>query len=149
MLSRFVRTPFLASLALLVGSGALAGTPAIELVVPSFVFPGSTTSYTHANAISNNGITAGVFASSRTNAAGFMRMPNGKFGPPIVARQATQTTAYGVNIADIVSGTFFSNADHGFFYGHGTFTQYDVAGAVHTNVTGINDAGDFCGFYFK
>lgn len=149
MLSRFVPTPLLVSLALLVGHAALAGAPAIELVVPSFVFPGSTTSYTQANAISNTGITAGVFASSRTNAAGFIRMPNGKFGPPIIPQGASVTTAFGVNSAGIVSGTFSSNADHGFFYDHGSLTQYDVPGAVHTNVTGINDSGDFCGFFFN
>jgi uncharacterized membrane protein len=58
------------------------------------------------------------------------------------------TSAYGVNSAGVVSGTFNSDADHGFFYDRGSYTQYDVPGAIHTNVTGLNDDGDFCGFYF-
>lgn len=146
---RFVRIALLVSLALFTGSTVFAGAPAIELVVPSFVFPGSTTSYTQANAISNTGLTAGVFAASRTNAAGFVRLPNGKFGPPIIAQGAITTTAFGVNSSGVVSGTFNSDVDHGFFYNRGRFTQYDVPGVVHTSVTGINDAGDFCGFFFN
>ena len=35
--------------------------------------------------------------------------------------------------------------NHGFFLSRGTFTEYDVPGAVSTAVLGINDPGDFTG----
>ena len=34
---------------------------------------------------------------------------------------------------------------HSFFLSGGTFTEYDVPGAVQTNLLSINDAGDFTG----
>ena len=37
--------------------------------------------------------------------------------------------------------------DHGFFLSGGTFTEYDVPGALSTDVFGINDAGDFTGTF--
>ena len=36
---------------------------------------------------------------------------------------------------------------HGFFLSGGTFTEYDVPGALSTDVLGINDAGDFTGTF--
>ena len=37
--------------------------------------------------------------------------------------------------------------DHGFFLSGGTFTEYDIPGALSTDVLGINDAGDFTGTF--
>ena len=37
--------------------------------------------------------------------------------------------------------------DHGFFLSGGTFTQYDIPGALSTDVFGINDAADFTGTF--
>jgi hypothetical protein len=40
-----------------------------------------------------------------------------------------------------------SLSHRGFFYDGLTFTQYDVPGATYTDVRGVNDTGDFCGYY--
>ncbi len=125
-----------------------AEAPRIRLVVPGYDFPGQNVSYTLGGAISDNGAVAGIFAVPGIDSAGYERRADGQFSPRILFRRSVQTAAYGVNSAGIISGTFYTDADHGFFYDRGTYTQYDVPGAIHTNVTGLNDAGDFCGYYF-
>ncbi len=147
MIPRFI-LGLLVSLILVESQAPVAGASAIQLVVPSYVFPGNEVSYTLGGAISNNGIVAGIFAATGINSAGYERLPNGRFSPRLLFPGSLLTAAYGVNTAGLVSGTFSSDADHGFFYNRGTYTQYDVPGAIHTNITGLNDAGDFCGFYF-
>ena len=125
-----------------------AEAPSIRLVVPSYDFPGQNVSYTLGGAISDNGTVAGIFAATGINSGGYERRANGQFSPPILFPGSLLTAAFGVNSAGVVSGTFNSDADHGFFCDRGIYTQYDVPGAIHTNVTGLNDAGDFCGYYF-
>ena len=138
---------FLGSVVLFRPNAALASSPKIRLVA-SYDFPGSNISYTQGGAIASNGIIAGIFASNTGEIAGYERRTDGQFSPSILFPGSIVTSAYGVNSAGVVSGTFFSDADHGFFFNRGTYTQYDVPGAIHTNVTGLNDAGDFCGYYF-
>ena len=135
------------SLVLLLPEAAPAGAPRIHLIT-SYDFPGSDVSYTFGGAIANNGGIAGIVGLNTSRVVGYERRLNGKFSPRIVFPGSSLTSAYGVNSAGVVSGTFSSDADHGFFYDRGSYTQYDVPGAIHTNVTGLNDAGDFCGFYF-
>jgi hypothetical protein len=145
MLYRFTLS-LLSSLVLVGSDPVLAGTAKIQLV-SSYVFPGPNISYTLGGAVANNGIIAGIFGKDSGGVAGYER-GNGRFIQAIVFPGSTVTSAYGVNSNGVVSGTFNSDADHGFFYDRGRFTQYDVPGAIHTNVTGLNDAGDFCGYYF-
>lgn len=138
---------------LLLGSSALGVShftsgATIELVVPGYDYPGAGANTTLARGISNKGAVVGTVNHPRVNVASYERQANGQFSPPILFPGSIQTTAWSVNAAGAVCGTFFTTADHGFFYAGHSFVQYDVPGAVHTDVTGINDAGDFCGFYF-
>jgi len=137
----------LSSLILAASGVALADTVKIQ-VVSSYDFPGTDISYTLGGAIANNGTIAGIFAKENGRVGGYERRANGDFSRAILFPGSSVTSAYGVNSAGVVSGTFISDADHGFFYDRGRYTQYDVPGAIHTNVTGLNDAGDFCGFWF-
>jgi hypothetical protein len=123
-----------------------AGTAKIQLV-SSYVYPGVNVSYTLGGAVASNGIIVGTFGKDSGRVAGYER-GNGRFIEEITFPGSVITSAYGVNTNGVVSGTFNSDADHGFFFSRGKYTQYDVAGAIHTNVTGVNDAGDFCGYYF-
>lgn len=138
----------LGAVCLLASPFVCTGAPTIQLVVPGYDFPGTDVSYTLGGGISNNGDIAGVFAATGINSGGYERRANGRFSPPILAPNASITVAAGVNNAGVVAGTFNSDVDHGFFYKQGRVTRYDVPGAVHTNVTGLNDAGDFCGYHF-
>ena len=53
-----------------------------------------------------------------------------------------------MNNSNLVCGYFLTTDSmvHGFFYDGTTFTQYDAPGATGTWLTGLNDAGDFCGY---
>jgi hypothetical protein len=80
---------------------------------------------------------------------GFVRFSNGSFSAPIVDPNDTVgfTQGRGINDSGTVCGDYATSDgnDHGFFLSGGTFTEYDVPGALSTDVFGINDAGDFAG----
>jgi hypothetical protein len=82
---------------------------------------------------------------------GFVRFSDGSFSAPIVDPNDTVgfTQARGINNSGTVCGDYgTSDANsHGFFLSGGTFTEYDVPGALSTDVFGINDAGDFTGTF--
>jgi hypothetical protein len=67
-----------------------------------------------------------------------------------------EASAWDVNTAQLVVGTYTYEAptggwfDHGFLYHHKTKTYqtFDVPGAEHTHLTGINDKGQLCGYYW-
>jgi probable HAF family extracellular repeat protein len=64
---------------------------------------------------------------------------------------SNSTTAFGINNAGQISGTFHnSSGEHGFVDTGGIFTTIDVPFAVPftTVVNGINDAGDVVGTYY-
>jgi hypothetical protein len=129
-----------------VGASARAATITVE-VIATFDYPGSVATYAYA--INNNNEIVGS-AGDGTRGFGFTRAANGQFSAPLVDPDDTHmaTAAYGLNDSGTVCG-FFWGADnyHGFFLSDGTYTTYDVPGEVGTEVTGINDAGDFVGFY--
>src|SRR5207237_914343 len=77
---------------------------------------------------------------------------NGTFSPPIVPpfNVGDFTGADGINDARTVCGFFLEPDDttsHGYFFSQGAFTQFDIEGAVYTNVASLNDAGDFTGTF--
>jgi hypothetical protein len=80
---------------------------------------------------------------------GFIRFRDGSFSQPIVEPNDAVgfTEGRGINNSGTVCGDYFGSDGniHGFFLSGGTFTEYDVPGAVNTDVLGINDAGDFAG----
>ena len=82
---------------------------------------------------------------------GFVRFSDGSFSAPIVDPNDTVgfTEGRGINNSGTVCGDYATSDgnDHGFFLSGGTFTEYDVPGALSTDVLGINDAGDFTGTF--
>jgi uncharacterized membrane protein len=80
---------------------------------------------------------------------GFVRFSDGSFSAPIVDPNDTVgfTQGRGINNSGTVCGDYgTSDANsHGFFLSGGTFTEYDVPGALSTDVLGINNAADFAG----
>jgi uncharacterized membrane protein len=127
---------------------AAPAAPTVQLVIPIYDYPHSMG--TVGQGISNDGKIAGHY-DYHGKGYGFYRLPNGHFSASIATPDSIETEARGINMAGLVCGTFVDMAaekDHGFFFDGTTYTQYDVPGAEHTDVNGLNDAGDFTGFYY-
>jgi hypothetical protein len=124
-----------------------ANSGSIE-VITTFDYPGAGNS-TLPQKISERGDIVGVFVDSTGVTRGFVRFSDGSFSAPIVDPNDTVgfTEGRGINNSRTVVGDYASSDgnQHGFFLSGGTFTQYDVPGALTTDVLGINDAGDFNG----
>ncbi len=134
---------------LLLSSPAASAAPIIRLTVPIYDYPHSEA--TLGQGISTDGKIAGQYVfHGKTH--GFYRLPNGHFSASIFFPGSIETAAQAINTAGFVCGTFTTGgamtADHGFFFDGTTYTQYDVPGALSTHINGINDAGDFTGYYF-
>jgi uncharacterized membrane protein len=132
---------------------AVIPAPTFELVaVYDYRYPHYPPNTTFGGAISNSGTVVGVFTSSHVNGTqSFERFANGRFSAPIIfpAAPGTVTFAEGINRAGLICGYFSPpNEFHGFFYDGQTYTQYDVPGADGTFLFGLNDAGDFVGYYY-
>jgi uncharacterized membrane protein len=132
---------------------AFAGAPTFQLVaVYDYHYPNYPPITTFGGAIANNGTAVGVFTSSRLNGTqSYERFANGRFSAPIIfpAAPGSITYAEGINNAGLICGYFSPpNEIHGFFYDGQTYTQYDVPGADDTFLFGLNDAGDFIGYYY-
>jgi hypothetical protein len=141
---------FLSGLTIVTVFGA---APTFQLVaVYDYHYPHYPPIMTFGGAISNNGTVVGVFTSSNLNGTqSYERFANGRFSAPIIfpAAPGTVTFAKGINSAGLICGYFSPpNEIHGFFYDGQTYTQYDVPGASDTFLLGLNDAGDFVGYYY-
>jgi hypothetical protein len=94
-------------------------------------------------------IWSGEFIDSNGVTRGFVRFSDGSFSAPIVDPNDTVgfTEGRGINNSRTVDGDYVGgdNELHSFFLSGGTFTEYDVPGALETNLLSINDAGDFTG----
>jgi hypothetical protein len=117
-------------------------------VITTFDYPGTGNS-TEPQKITEKGDIVGIFLDSLGVSRGFVRFSDGTFSAPIVDPNDTVsfTEARGINNPGTVCGDY-ATADgnnHGFFLSGGTFTEYDVPGALSTDVFGINDAADFTG----
>jgi len=124
-----------------------ANSGSIE-VLTTFDYPGAGNS-TLPQKINERGDVVGIFLDSLGVSRGFVRFKNGNFSAPIVDPNDTVgfTEARGINNPGTVCGDYATSDGntHGFFLSGGTFTEYDVPGALSTVVLGINDPADFVG----
>jgi hypothetical protein len=124
-----------------------ASSGSIE-VITTFDYPGAG-NLTLPQKINDRGDVVGEFIDSSGVTRGFVRFSDGSFSDPIVDPNDTVgfTEGRGINNSRTVCGDYIGSDDnsHGFFLSGGTFTEYDVPGALETLVLGINDAGDFTG----
>jgi uncharacterized membrane protein len=117
-------------------------------VITTFDYPGTGNS-TLPQKINERGDIVGEFIDSTAVTRGFVRFKNGSFSAPIVDPNDTVgfTEGRGINNPGTVAGDYVISDGtlHSFFLSGGTFTEYDVPGAVQTNLLSINDPGDFTG----
>src|SRR6476619_1651064 len=117
-------------------------------VITTFDYPG-TGNLTLPQKINERGDVVGEFIDSNGATRGFVRFSNGSFSAPIVDPNDTVgfTEGRGINNPRTVCGDYAASDGtiHSFFLSGGTFTEYDVPGALSTDVLGINNAADFAG----
>ncbi len=127
-----------------------ANSGSIE-VITTFDYPGTGIVTTSPQKINERGDIVGEFIDSNGVVRGFVRFSDGSFSAPIVDPNDTVgfTEGRGINNSGTVCGDYATSDanDHGFFLSGGTFTGYDIPGALSTDVFGINDAGDFTGTF--
>ena len=115
--------------------------------VSQFDYPGNG-NQTRPQKINDLGDIAGLFVNTSAASFGFMRLNNGNFSRPIADPNATSnfTEGRGLNNSRLVCGDYTDSAGafEGFFFSHGTFTNYDIE-PTFTIVLGVNNAGDFVG----
>ena len=119
-------------------------------VITTFDYPGAGNN-TLPQKINERGDIVGVFIDSSGVTRGFVRFSNGTFSDPIVDPNDTVgfTEGRGINNRGTVVGDYATSDGnlHGFFLSGGTFTEYDVPGAVFTAVLAINNPADFAGTF--
>jgi hypothetical protein len=119
-------------------------------VITTFDYPGAGNS-TLPQKINERGDVVGEFIDSNGVTRGFVRFSDGSFSAPIVDPNDTVgfTEARGINNPRTVAGDYVGSDgnSHGFFLSGGTFTEYDVPGALSTAVLGINEPGGFAGTF--
>src|SRR4026208_1250203 len=117
-------------------------------VITTFDYPGAGNN-TLPQKINERGDIVGEFIDSSGVTRGFVRFSDGSFSAPIVDPNDTVgfTEGRGINNSRTVNGDYAISDGtlHSFFLSGGTFTGYDVPGAVQTNLLSINDAGNFTG----
>src|SRR5947207_12151712 len=126
-----------------------ASSGSIE-VITTFDYPGAG-NLTLPQKINERGDVVGEFIDSSGVTRGFIRFSDGSFSDPIVDPNDTVgfTEGRGINNSGTVAGDYVGSDgnSHGFFLSGGTFTEYDVPGALSTAVLGINDPADFAGTF--
>src|SRR5260370_5196652 len=126
-----------------------ANSGSIE-VITTFDYPGTGNS-TLPQKINERGDIVGEFIDSNGVTSGFVRFSDGSFSAPIVDPNDTVgfTEGRGINNPGTVCGDYATSDGnlHGFFLSGGTFTGYDVSGAVFTAVISIYNPGDFTGTF--
>ena len=124
-----------------------ANSGSIE-VITTFDYPGAG-NLTLPQKINERGDVVGEFIDPNGVTRGFVRFSNGSFSDPIVDPNDTVgfTEGRGINNSRTIAGDYVISDGtlHSFFLSGGTFTEYDVPGAVQTNLLSINDPGDFTG----
>jgi hypothetical protein len=117
-------------------------------VITTFDYPGAG-NLTLPQKINERGDVVGEFIDSSGVTRGFIRFSDGSFSDPIVDPNDTVgfTEGRGINNSRTVAGDYVISDGtlHSFFLSGGTFTEYDVPGAVQTNLLSINDVTDFTG----
>ena len=126
-----------------------ANSGSIE-VITTFDYPG-TGNLTLPQKINERGDIVGEFIDSAGVTRGFVRFSNGSFSDPIVDPNDTVgfTEGRGINNPRTVVGDYVisDGTVHSFLLSGNTFTEYDVPGAVQTNLLSINEPGDLTGAF--
>src|SRR6476661_10682105 len=126
-----------------------ASSGSIE-VITTFDYPGAGNS-TLPQKINERGDVVGEFIDSSGVTRGFVRFSDGSYSDPIVDPNDTVgfTEGRGINNSRTVAGDYLISDGtlHSFLLSGGTFTEYDVPGAVQTNLLSINDAASFTGAF--
>src|SRR4029434_4714095 len=124
-----------------------ASSGSIE-VITTFDYPGAGNN-TLPQKINERGDIVGEFIDSTGVVRGFVRFSDGSFSAPIVDPNDTVgfTEGRGINNSRTVVGDYAISdcTTHSCFLSCGDFTEYDVPGAVQTNLLGINEPGDVTG----
>jgi hypothetical protein len=119
-------------------------------VITTFDYPGAGNN-TLPQKINERGDVVGEFIDLAGVTRGFVRFSDGSFSDPIVDPNDNVgfTEGRGINNSRTVAGDYAisDGTAHSFFLSGGTFTEYDVPGALSTTVLGINDVGDFAGAF--
>jgi hypothetical protein len=119
-------------------------------VITTFDYPG-TGNLTLPQKINEESDIVGEFIDPNGVVRGFVRFSNGSFSAPIVDPNDTVgfTEGRGINNSRTVVGDYAASDGtiHSFLLSRGTFTEYDVPGAVQTNLLGINGPGDLIGAF--
>src|SRR6476659_2741624 len=130
-----------AGLAALALTGAFAqdASHSIQLV-STFDYPGAG-NQTRPQKVNDNGDIAGVYVDSGGISHAFTRLANGSFSAPIDDPNSPTpfTEGRGINNSRLVCGDYTDSAGafEGFFFSHGTFTNYVVPDSTTTIVLGI------------
>ncbi len=120
-------------------------------VITTFDYPGTGNS-TLPSHINDRGDIVGIYSNPHGVSRGFIRFANGNFSAPIVEPNDTcnATEGRGINNSRLVCGAYYNGADctaHGFFLMRNNFSGFDVPGALDTTLSGLNNAGDFAGWF--
>jgi hypothetical protein len=119
-------------------------------VITTFDYPG-TGNNTLPQKINERGDIVGEFIDSSGVVRGFVRFSDGSFSDPIVDPNDTVgfTEGRGINNSRTVVGDYVisDGTVHSFLLSSDTFAEYDVPGAVQTNLLGINEPGDLTGAF--
>src|SRR5499427_508070 len=106
-------------------------------VITTFDYPGAGNN-TLPQKINERGDVVGVFADSSGVTRGFVRFSDGSFSAPIVDPNDTVgfTEGRGINNSRTVVGDYAASDGtiHSFLLSGSTFTEYDLPGAVQTNL---------------
>ena len=119
-------------------------------VITTFDYPGAGNN-TLPQKINERGDIVGEFIDSSGVMRGFVRFSDGSFSAPIVDPNDTVgfTEGRGINNPRTVAGDYVisDGTVHSFLLSGGTFTEYDLPGALQTNLLGINEPGDLTGTF--
>jgi hypothetical protein len=117
-------------------------------VITTFDYPG-TGNLTLPQKINERGDIVGEFIDSTAVTRGFVRFSDGSFSDPIVDPNDTVgfTEGRGINNPRTVVGDYAASDGtiHSFLLSGSTFTEYDVPGALQTNLLSINEPGELTG----
>jgi hypothetical protein len=135
----------------LMGTFARQAAPSGSIeVITTFDYPGAGNN-TLPQKINERGDIVGEFIDSAGVVRGFIRFSNGSFSDPIVDPNDTVgfTEGRGINNPRTVVGDYVisDGTVHSFLLSGDTFTEYDVPGALQTNLLGINNPGDLTGTF--
>ena len=119
-------------------------------VITTFDYPGAGNN-TLPQKINERGDIVGEFIDSSGVVRGFVRFSDGSFSAPIVDPNDTVgfTEGRGINNPRTVAGDYVisDGTVHSFLLSGGTFTEYDLPGALQTNLLSINEPGDLTGTF--